>query len=200
MAPHPWTLVHTCNFAGVSLTLFGTHHEIDCSNSREGIVPSRERRHNRRHIEPNVLLLRIQQPFVCKPCMSGAMSTTSSPESAIDRCQPADATPVALEATALESTAPKTSSAQARTDRGWAGSRRVDRRGVFRRDCSLATQEEVDRIRGYVRGSFLGVGTVTVTVDDVANPRRSDPRWRRVPNGPTARARVRTRGPISVED
>jgi len=117
------------------------------------------------------------------------MSTTSSPESAIDRCQPADATPVALEATALESTAPEYLRELKRelTADGLVPAE-LTVAAYFDEDCSLATQEEVDRIRGYVRaGSFLGVGTVTVTVDDVANPRRSDPRWRRVPNGPTAR-------------
>lgn len=105
------------------------------------------------------------------------MSTTASSESAIDRCQPADATPVALEATALESTAPEY---LREIKRGLTADGLVPAEltvaARFDEDCSLATQEEADRIRGYVRaGSFLGVGTVTVTVDDVADPEKVRP-------------------------
>ncbi|WP_226041516.1 hypothetical protein [Natrinema sp. DC36] len=105
------------------------------------------------------------------------MSTTSSPESAIDRCQPADATPVALEATALESTAPEYLRDLKRelTADGLVPAE-LTVAACFDEDCSLATQDEVDRIRGYVRaGSFLGVGTVTVTVDDIADPAKVRP-------------------------
>ncbi|WP_222919057.1 hypothetical protein [Natrinema sp. SYSU A 869] len=105
------------------------------------------------------------------------MSTTSSHRSAIDRCQPADATPVALEAAALESTAPEylRDLKAELTDEGMVlAELTVD--ACFDEDCSLATQDEVDRIRGYVRaGSFLGVGTVSVTVDDVADPEKVKP-------------------------
>ncbi|SEW32537.1 hypothetical protein SAMN05216285_4125 [Natrinema salifodinae] len=106
-----------------------------------------------------------------------AMSTTSSPTRAIDRCQPADATPVTLEAAALESTAPE----YLRDLKGELTAEglvpaELTVEACFDEDCSLATQDEVDRIRGYVRaGSFLGVGTVTVTVDDVADPEKVRP-------------------------
>ncbi|WP_408958688.1 hypothetical protein [Natrinema sp. 74] len=100
------------------------------------------------------------------------MSTMSSPESAIQRCQPADATPVCLEAAALESTAPgylRELKAELTAEELVPAELTVN--ACFDDDCSLATQEEVDRIRGYVRAAaFLGVGTVTVTVDDVADP------------------------------
>ena len=108
-----------------------------------------------------------------------AMSTSSSPEleSTIDRCRPADATPVTLEAGTLESTTPEYLRDLKRelTDEGLVPARlAVD--ACFDENCSLATQEEIDRVRGYVRaGSFLGVGTVTIRVDDVADPEKVRP-------------------------
>ncbi|ELZ16738.1 hypothetical protein HTZ84_07220 [Haloterrigena sp. SYSU A558-1] len=107
------------------------------------------------------------------------MSTSSSPEleSTIDRCRPADATPVTLEAESLESTAPEYLRDLKRelTDEALVPARlSVD--ACFDEDCSLATQDEIDRVRGYVRaGSFLGVGSVTVRVDDVADPEKVRP-------------------------
>ncbi|WP_265111602.1 hypothetical protein [Halosolutus halophilus] len=107
------------------------------------------------------------------------MSTisTSDGEPAIDGCRPADVTPVTLEAAALESTAPQY---LREFKRGLIGEGltpavlTVEAR--FDDDCSLATQEEIDRIRRYVRaGSFLGVGTVTVAIDDVAAPEKVRP-------------------------
>ncbi|RQG97016.1 hypothetical protein [Natrarchaeobius chitinivorans] len=107
------------------------------------------------------------------------MSTTTSSEfePTIERCRPADVTPVALEAAALESTAPeylrdlkREFAAEGLVPAGLTVEARFDE------DCSLATQEEIDRIRGYVRaGAFLGVGSVSVTVDDVANPEKVRP-------------------------
>ena len=108
-----------------------------------------------------------------------AMSTSSSLEleSTIDRCRPADATPVTLEAETLESTAPEYLRDLKRelTDEALVPARlSVD--ACFDEDCSLATQDEIDRVRGYVRaGSFLGVGSVTVRVDDVADPEKVRP-------------------------
>lgn len=105
------------------------------------------------------------------------MSMTLSHAHAIDRCQPADATPVSLEAATLESTAPeylRELKSELTAEGLLPAELTVD--VCFDADCSLATQEEVDRIRGYVRaGSFLGVGTVTVTVDDVADPEKVRP-------------------------
>ena len=107
-----------------------------------------------------------------------AMSTSSPPEleSTID-CRPAEATPVALEAESLESTAPEYLRDLKRelTDEGLVPARLVVD-ACFDEDCSLATQDEIDRVRGYVRaGSFLGVGTVTIRVDDVADPEKVRP-------------------------
>ncbi len=108
-----------------------------------------------------------------------AMSTSSSPEleSTIDRCRPADATPVTIEAESLESTAPEYLRDLKRelTDEALVPARlSVD--ACFDEDCSLATQDEIDRVRGYVRaGSFLGVGSVTVRIDDVADPAKVRP-------------------------
>ncbi|ADB60684.1 hypothetical protein Htur_1799 [Haloterrigena turkmenica DSM 5511] len=108
-----------------------------------------------------------------------AMSTSSTPEleSTIDRCRPADATPVTLEAETLDSTAPEYLRDLKRelTDEGLVPARlSVD--ACFDEDCSLATQDEIERVRGYVRaGSFLGVGSVTVRIDDVADPAKVRP-------------------------
>nr|WP_149082354.1 hypothetical protein [Natrialba swarupiae]TYT61153.1 hypothetical protein FYC77_15230 [Natrialba swarupiae] len=107
------------------------------------------------------------------------MSTTPSSEFAptIDRCQPADATPVSLEATALESTAPeylRDLKREFATEGLVPADLSVE--ACFDDDCSLATQEEIDRIRSYVRaGAFLGVGSVSVTVADVTNPEKVRP-------------------------
>ncbi len=107
------------------------------------------------------------------------MSTTSSPQFAptIERCRPADVTPVTLEAAALESTT---------TDHLRALKRELAGSGLspveltvtarFDQDCSLATREEIERIRRYVRaGAFLGVSSVSVTIEHVANPEKVRP-------------------------
>ncbi|USZ72893.1 hypothetical protein [Natronosalvus halobius] len=107
------------------------------------------------------------------------MSTTSSPqfERTIDRCRPTDVTPVALDASDLDSTAPEylrdLKREFTRNDLFPAGLT-VD--ACFAEDCSLDTQAEIDRVRSYVRaGAFLGVGTVTVDCDDVANAEKVRP-------------------------
>ncbi|MFP8954884.1 hypothetical protein ACLI4Z_18270 [Natrialbaceae archaeon A-arb3/5] len=101
------------------------------------------------------------------------MSTTSSStrSSPIERCQPAEVTPVTIEADALESTAPaylrELTSEFVEADLAPTG---LTVEACFDEDCSLATQEEIDRIRSYVRaGAFLGVSSVSVTIDDVAD-------------------------------
>jgi hypothetical protein len=110
---------------------------------------------------------------------AAVMSTTSHSEfeSPIDRCRPADVTPVALEASALETTAPEylRDLKHDLTREGlFPAELTVEAR--FDEDCSLATQDEADRVRGYVRaGAFLGVGSVTVSADDVANPEKVRP-------------------------
>lgn len=108
-----------------------------------------------------------------------AMSTTatSDREPAIDGCRPADVTPVTLEAAALESTAPQYLREFKRKliDQGLTPAA-LTVEACFDENCSLATQEEIDRVRDYVRaGAFLGVGRVTVTIDEVAAPKKVRP-------------------------
>jgi len=101
------------------------------------------------------------------------MSTTRSAAEtrAIQHCQPEDATPVALDASALDSTAP----AHLRTvkrdlDEHDLVPARLVVEACFDEPASLATQDEVDRVREHVRAAaFLGAGTVTVTFDEVAD-------------------------------
>ncbi len=106
------------------------------------------------------------------------MSTTSPAfAQTIEGCRPANVTPVAIEAADLESTAPEylrdLKHECTRNDLFPAG---LTVEACFSEDCSLTTQEEADRIRGYVRaGAFLGVGTVTVVCDDIANPEKVRP-------------------------
>lgn len=108
-----------------------------------------------------------------------SMSATSSPdvEATIERCRPEDVTPVRLEAASLSSTAPEYLRDLKRelTAEGLYPARlTVD--ACFDEDCSLETQEEVDRIRGYVRAaSFLGAGAITVECDAVADPEKVRP-------------------------
>ncbi|WIV67178.1 hypothetical protein [Natrialbaceae archaeon AArc-T1-2] len=107
------------------------------------------------------------------------MSATSSVdvERTIERCRPEDLTPIRLEASALESTAP---------DHLRALGRELNREGLvparlvvnacFDADCSLRTQAEANRIRDYVRAaSVLGAGTVTVDCETIANPQKVRP-------------------------
>jgi sugar phosphate isomerase/epimerase len=108
-----------------------------------------------------------------------AMSTTirADLDSPIDRCRPADVTPVTLDAASLETTAPEYLRELKRELTGeglFPAELTVE--ACFDEDCSLATQDEVDRIREYVRtGAFLGVGSVTVSADDVASAEKVRP-------------------------
>ena len=107
------------------------------------------------------------------------MSTTPTPDvdRTVDGCHPADVTPVNIDADALDSTAPEylrdLKRELAEEDLQPAGLT-VD--ACFDEDCSLATQEEIERVRGYVRAaSFLGAARVTLRVDDVANEAKVRP-------------------------
>ena len=108
-----------------------------------------------------------------------AMSTTirADLDSPVDRCRPADVTPVTLEASTLETTAPEYLRELKRELTGeglFPAELTVE--ACFDEDCSLATQNEADRIREYVRaGAFLGVGTLTVSTDDIADARKVRP-------------------------
>lgn len=107
------------------------------------------------------------------------MSTTrsSTPSEAVSGCRPADIEPVAVAAADLDSTAPEYLR-DLKAEFAAAGYQpaQLDVVGRFAEDCSLATQEEADRIRGYVRAaSFLGAGRVTVAVEEVADPEKVRP-------------------------
>ena len=107
------------------------------------------------------------------------MSTTPSldVDRTIERCRPADVTPVALEAAALESTAPEyLRDLKRELNSEGLFPARVTVRACFDEDCSLRTQKEADRIRGYVRAaSFLGAGAVTVDCETVADAEKVRP-------------------------
>ena len=106
------------------------------------------------------------------------MSTTSATfEETIEQCRPEDATPVSLGAEDLASTAPEyLRDLKYELSRADLVVARIEVGACFDADCSLATQNEVDTVREYVRAAaFLGAGTVTVDVDEVANPEKVEP-------------------------
>jgi len=107
------------------------------------------------------------------------MSATPSPnvERTIERCRPEDVTPVGLDAEALESTAPEYLR-DLKRELGKEGyvPTRLTLTACFNEDCSLRTQEEVDRIRGYIRAaSFLGAASVTVEIGSVDDESKTRP-------------------------
>lgn len=107
------------------------------------------------------------------------MSATPTPDvdRTIDRCRPADVTPVRIDAAALDSTAPEYLR-ELKRELAEEGLTPVELavEARFDEDCSLATQEEVDRLRSYVRAaSFLGAGELTVDCDAVADPEKVEP-------------------------
>jgi sugar phosphate isomerase/epimerase len=107
------------------------------------------------------------------------MSATPSPnvERTIERCRTEDVTPVRIDAETLESTAPEYLRDLKRelATEGYSPST-LAVRANFAEDCSLATQDEADRIRGHVRAAaFLGASTVTVTCDSVPNAQKVRP-------------------------
>lgn len=103
------------------------------------------------------------------------MSTTSQPP--IESWRTAEAEPVSIPASALESTAP----GYLRELKYDLASEEkvpaiVECEATFSEDCSFATQEEIERLREYVRAaSFLGAGRVEVTVETVADPEKVEP-------------------------
>lgn len=99
------------------------------------------------------------------------MSVAPDVETAKEHCQPEDITPVRLDAAGLESTAPEylrdlkhELAGEGLYPAGLSVSARFDEAG------SLATQDEADRLREYVRAAaFLGVSALTVEVLEVAD-------------------------------
>ena len=95
----------------------------------------------------------------------------------IERCRPVETTPVSLDADTLDSVA-RSSLRELKSklaDRGYTpADLTVD--ACFDANCSLATQEEADRIREYVgAASFLGADTVTVRVTEIADREKVRP-------------------------
>jgi hypothetical protein len=99
-------------------------------------------------------------------------STPSGVQAAIDTGRPTDLTPIALEASALESTAPEylRDLKGGLADAGYLPAElTVD--AQFDEDCPIAVQREADRLREYVRAAaFLGAGRLIVDVHDESRP------------------------------
>jgi len=107
------------------------------------------------------------------------MSATPAPdvERTIEYTESEDVTPVRLSAEGLDSTAPEYLRDLKRElneqDLYPAG---IEVDADFDEDCSIDTQREADRVRGYVRAaSFLGAGRVTVRVAEVACEEKVQP-------------------------
>ncbi|WP_280536471.1 hypothetical protein [Halopenitus sp. POP-27] len=107
------------------------------------------------------------------------MSTTESTnvDGPISGCRPADIDPVVVDGADLESTAPEyLRDLKAELSRRGYQPAALAVTACFAEDCSLATQEEADRLRGFVRAAaFLGAGRIEIAVDDVAEPAKVDP-------------------------
>jgi sugar phosphate isomerase/epimerase len=107
------------------------------------------------------------------------MSTTPTPnvDRTVEGCQPADVTPVDIDAETLDSTAPeylRDLKRELAEENFQPAGLTVD--ACFDEDCSLATQEEIERVRDYVRAaSFLGAARLTLRFDDVANEAKVRP-------------------------
>lgn len=103
--------------------------------------------------------------------------TLADASAAVGACRPVDATPVTVEADALETTADDylRTLRLALVDDGLIPAElavTVD----FAADCSLTTQAEVDRVRDLLRAAdYLGIGTVRLDVDGIADPGKVRP-------------------------
>ncbi|WP_101297571.1 apurinic/apyrimidinic endonuclease family protein [Halegenticoccus soli] len=107
------------------------------------------------------------------------MSTSHSPnvERAVAACRPTDVTPVSIAGDALDSLAPsylRDLKAEL-ADEGYQPAT-LAVSGCFAEDCSLATQEEADRLRRHVRAAaFLGASRLELAVDEVSDPEKVRP-------------------------
>lgn len=104
-------------------------------------------------------------------------ASTRATESVPDGCRPADAIPITIDATSLESTATSyLRDRKAELRREGYVTAELTANACFDADCSLSTQATVDRIRTLVdAAAFLGADTLTLNVDDVANPSKVRP-------------------------
>lgn len=103
--------------------------------------------------------------------------STGSFESSVASCRPSGLQPVTLPASALDSTAPDY---LRDLRRELADSERTPAEltlsVAFDEDCSLATQETVERVREHIRAANrLGAGRVSVTVEAVADESKVAP-------------------------
>lgn len=97
--------------------------------------------------------------------------STSTPTTAVERCRQTAAEPVVVPAEALESTAPDylRDVSERLADSGQVAVELAVTVG-FEEDCSFAVQDEIERLREYVRvADFLGVSRLTVDVAAVAD-------------------------------
>jgi len=103
------------------------------------------------------------------------MSTTHGP--VIERCRPEEATPVRLRGSDLDSTSPEyLRDLKYELAAESLVPARLTVEARFEEDCSLSTQREVERLREHVRAAaFLGAGTLTVEVGEVANETKVRP-------------------------
>lgn len=107
------------------------------------------------------------------------MSTTRTQgvERALATCRTADVEAVELDAASLETTAPEylrdlkaELAAEGYQPAALAAEARFDD------DCSLATQQEADRLRDVIRAaSFLGAGSVRIAVETVCDEEKVGP-------------------------
>lgn len=88
-------------------------------------------------------------------------------DSAIASCRPTSLDPVALPASALESTAPEyLRDLRAELNDDGRTPAELTASVTFDEDCSFAVQETVDRVREHVRtASHVGAGRVTLDVE-----------------------------------
>lgn len=101
----------------------------------------------------------------------------STSHAAIERCQTTEAEPVAIPAAALASTAPEyLRELKEELSRRGQVPAELTVAACFDEDCSLATQEEAERVREHVRAAaFLGATRLTVEVEAVADERKVRP-------------------------
>ena len=106
------------------------------------------------------------------------MSTTpTSVESAVAACRPSSVEPVEIAASSLPTTAPEYLR-ELKAELAAEGYQLAELTASadFSEDCSIATQQEADRLRDVVRaGAFLGAGAVHVDVEAVSDPEKVRP-------------------------
>lgn len=93
--------------------------------------------------------------------------STGTFDSAIASCRPTSLEPVALPATALESTAPEyLRDLRAELNEAGRTPAELTASVTFEEDCSFAVQETIDRVRELVRtASHVGASRVTLDVE-----------------------------------